>query len=123
MLQLRASLFYLGIGLASLLTILFSPPFLILPYRWRYLYFTRWGRFTIWWLRITCRLDYRILVNSLIAEHKSQGTMQLLMGRDGAELERYWYLAANPPGGAARAERLFARLAEPLGAPGPRDAF
>jgi LmbE family N-acetylglucosaminyl deacetylase len=69
------------------------------------------------------RLDYRIVVNWLIAEHKSQGTMQLLMGRDGAELERYWYFAANPADGAARAERLFARLAEPMGAPGPRDAF
>lgn len=43
------------------------------------------------------RLDYRIVVNWLIAEHKSQGTMQLFTMRPEADLERFWYFAANDP--------------------------
>jgi LmbE family N-acetylglucosaminyl deacetylase len=66
------------------------------------------------------RLDYRIVVNWLIAEHKSQGTMQLFMGAEGMELERFWYFAANPPERAAEAEQLFERLAARTGPPGPR---
>ncbi len=66
------------------------------------------------------RLDYRIVVNWLIAEHKSQGTMQLLMRGEGMDLERFWYFAANPPERAAEATQLFERLAVRTGAPGPR---
>jgi LmbE family N-acetylglucosaminyl deacetylase len=51
------------------------------------------------------RLNYQIVVNWIIAEHKSQGTMQLLMNR--GDLERFWYFAANPPGGLERARSLF----------------
>jgi 1-acyl-sn-glycerol-3-phosphate acyltransferase len=60
MLQLRAIVFYLGITLATLVTVIFSPLAMILPYRWRYFYLTRWGRFAIWWLRHTCKLDFRV---------------------------------------------------------------
>jgi 1-acyl-sn-glycerol-3-phosphate acyltransferase len=60
MLQLRAVIFYLGITLATLVTVLFSPVAMILPYRWRYFYLTRWGLFAIWWLRHTCKLDFRV---------------------------------------------------------------
>jgi len=55
------------------------------------------------------RLDYRIVVNWLIAEHKTQGTMQLLMNRNA--VERFWYLAANGDAGLAPTRALFARLA------------
>lgn len=58
--QLRAVIFYLGITLATLVTVLFSPAAMILPYRWRYFYLTRWGLFAIWWLRHTCKLDFRV---------------------------------------------------------------
>ena len=54
------------------------------------------------------RLNYQIVVNWMIAEHKSQGTMQLLMNR--GDLERFWYFAANPPGGLERARTLFEQL-------------
>lgn len=60
MLHLRAMLFYLGISLVTLFIVLFSPLFLLLPYRWRYFYFTRWGLFAIWWLRLTCNLHFRV---------------------------------------------------------------
>ncbi len=60
MLHMRALFFYLGISLATLVIILFSPFALPLPYRWRYFYFSRWAHFTIWWLRLTCGLDFRV---------------------------------------------------------------
>ncbi len=60
MLYLRALVFYLGITLATLIIVGCSPLFLPLPYPWRYFYFTRWGRFAIWWLRLTCKLDFRV---------------------------------------------------------------
>jgi LmbE family N-acetylglucosaminyl deacetylase len=58
------------------------------------------------------QLDYRIIVNWLIAEHKSQGTMQLLVNR--GEVERYWFFAANDPARRDVARALFARLAKPV---------
>lgn len=60
MTYLRAALFYLGIYTVIALIVLFAPILLLAPHRWRYFYMTRWGRFSIWWLRITCRLDFRI---------------------------------------------------------------
>lgn len=63
------------------------------------------------------RLDYRIIVNWLIAEHKSQGTMQLLM--NAGDVERFWYFATNDPGRLAETRALFERLAAPA-LPAPR---
>ncbi|MBN1207152.1 MAG: PIG-L family deacetylase [Myxococcaceae bacterium] len=57
------------------------------------------------------RLDYNIVVDWAIAEHKTQGVMQLR--RSAIELERYWYFALNLESGAARVQALFERLAEP----------
>ncbi len=57
------------------------------------------------------RLDYQIVVNWLIAEHKSQGTMQLLMNR--GEIERFWLFELNGPEALARTEALFERLSVP----------
>jgi LmbE family N-acetylglucosaminyl deacetylase len=54
------------------------------------------------------RLDFRIIGNWVIAEHKSQGTMQLLMNR--GEVECYWYFDANGPEGRERVVRLFEAL-------------
>lgn len=39
------------------------------------------------------RLNYKIIGNWVIAEHKSQGTMQLLMGR--GNVEQYWLYEVN----------------------------
>lgn len=57
------------------------------------------------------RLDYRIVVNWLIAEHKTQGTMQLLM--NSADFERYWFFGANDPLQLDRTAELFEKLAVP----------
>ncbi|MBS1518444.1 MAG: PIG-L family deacetylase [Bacteroidetes bacterium] len=53
-------------------------------------------------------LNYKIVVNWLIAEHKSQGTMQLLMNR--GDIENYWYYDINPESGKEKTKRLFDKL-------------
>ncbi len=55
------------------------------------------------------RLDYRIIVNWEIAEHKSQGTMQTLMNL--GELENFWYFDINDPAMIPATRGLFERLA------------
>jgi LmbE family N-acetylglucosaminyl deacetylase len=56
------------------------------------------------------QLDYNIVVNWLIAEHKSQGTMQLLM--DALDVEQYFYFDLNREVGLQEARTLFDRLAQ-----------
>ncbi len=57
------------------------------------------------------RLDYRIVVNWVIAAHKSQGTMQLFVNRGDQEV--FYPFALNREGALERATALFERLAEP----------
>lgn len=57
------------------------------------------------------RLDYVIVANWAIAAHRSQGTMQRLMGRGLAE--HYFVYDVSPPDAIQRAQALFQRLAEP----------
>ena len=57
------------------------------------------------------RLDYRIVVNWVIAAHRSQGTMQLAMNR--GDEERFFLFALNEASAPDRATRLFKALAEP----------
>jgi LmbE family N-acetylglucosaminyl deacetylase len=54
------------------------------------------------------RLDYNIIADWVIAEHKSQGTMQLLAGRQA--VERYLYFDLNPESGLGRTRAFFDRL-------------
>ena len=53
-------------------------------------------------------LDYKIIVNWLIAEHKSQGTMQILM--NAGDVETFWFFDANDPAAIPRTRLLFDRL-------------
>ncbi len=57
------------------------------------------------------RLDYRVLVDFVIAEHRSQGTMQLAMLR--GLREHYFLFAVSPPDGAERAAQWMEALAAP----------
>jgi len=59
---LRSLLFSIGMltsmllfSLAGIVLYLLLVPFLI-----RYRFITQWGRFTIWWLKVTCSIDYRV---------------------------------------------------------------
>ena len=54
------------------------------------------------------RLDYRIVVNWLIAEHKTQGTMQLLVNM--GDTERFWIFEANAADALEKTRRFFDRL-------------
>lgn len=56
-------------------------------------------------------LDYRVVVNLVIAAHKSQGTMQLAMNR--GLREHFFLFAANPPDAAERAAAWMEALAAP----------
>lgn len=58
------------------------------------------------------RLDYKIIVNWLIAEHKSQGTMQLLMNR--GDFENYVIFDVNDKTKIPQIEELFERLNLPF---------
>ncbi len=63
------------------------------------------------------RLTYRIIVNWLIAEHKSQGTMQLLVNQ--GDIERFWFFDVNDPAKIEPTKALFERLAQPVVPPTP----
>jgi LmbE family N-acetylglucosaminyl deacetylase len=54
------------------------------------------------------KLNYKIIVNWEIAEHKSQGTMQLYM--NGGDYEDYWFFALNSADSKTRCRELFERL-------------
>lgn len=58
------------------------------------------------------KLNYQIIVNWAIAAHRSQGTMQLFMGRD-VGLENYAIYALNDDSAVEITRAFFARLAEP----------
>ncbi len=57
---LRSILFFLGMTLSApivtLAGLLVSP----LPFSIRYGVISQWARFVIWWLRVTCGLNYRV---------------------------------------------------------------
>ena len=57
------------------------------------------------------RLDYRVITNLAMAQHRSQGTYLLGVGRGIAE--SFALYALHVPDAAARAQELFQRLAEP----------
>ncbi len=56
-------------------------------------------------------LDYSIVVNWVIAEHKSQGIFQMEYGR--RTQEHFWLFKASGPSGAARWRNFLQRVAEP----------
>ncbi len=53
-------------------------------------------------------LTYKIIVDWEIAEHKSQGTMQLAMNK--GDYENFWYFAINGQDGIAKCKALFEEL-------------
>lgn len=56
------------------------------------------------------RLDYNIIANWVIAEHKSQGTMQQFM--DVGKVEQYWYYGINPEAGVKKVRAFFEAVNE-----------
>lgn len=54
------------------------------------------------------KLNYKIVVNWLIAEHKSQGTMQTFMNM--GDYENYWYFDLNDPAKKVETAAFFEKL-------------
>ena len=65
-----------------------------------------------WDWRFVPLLAASILVNWLIAEHKSQGTMQLGVNR--GDYEEFWWFDMNDRERFGETTTLFRRLAEPF---------
>lgn len=60
MLVLRSFLFAVGMWLSTLVIAPLSLLTWPLPFTQRYRYISQWARFNIWWLKISCRLDYQV---------------------------------------------------------------
>lgn len=56
------------------------------------------------------RLNYKIIANWVIAEHKSQGTMQLIMGR--GNVEQYWPYTINSDEQISKTRNFFKAVNE-----------
>ena len=68
---LRSLLFAVGMWLA---TVVIAPIGLLtfpLRFEHRYAVITRWARFNLWWLRLCCRLDYRVTGRELIPDRNA----------------------------------------------------
>lgn len=58
MLYVRSLLFFLGATVSMLFIATTGMLTILLPFRARYYYLTRWGAFALWWLKVTCKLDF-----------------------------------------------------------------
>lgn len=53
------------------------------------------------------RMNYNIISNWVVAEHKSQGTMQLMMQNATGIIEQYWYVEMNGTDRLAKTRQFF----------------
>lgn len=53
------------------------------------------------------RLNYTLIAHWVIAEHKSQGTMQMRMQNSIGNIEQFWYLEINGEGGLVKTSTFF----------------
>lgn len=53
-------LFYLGLLVTAPLVVVAELICLVIPSTWRYPILTQWAALTLWLLKLTCRLDYRV---------------------------------------------------------------
>jgi 1-acyl-sn-glycerol-3-phosphate acyltransferase len=56
----RSLLFSLGMLLSTGVGGLVMMLSVFLPFAWRYWLSQQWARFNVWWLRVTCRIDYHL---------------------------------------------------------------
>ncbi|UOE50610.1 PIG-L family deacetylase [Mucilaginibacter sp. SMC90] len=56
------------------------------------------------------KMNYKVIANWEIAEHKSQGVTQMTMNE--GDLEQYWYFSVNGNTGLAKARALFDELSK-----------
>ena len=58
--KLRSLLFYLGLVPLTVIFSFVGISILPLPRKLRYIAITKWSRITIWWLKATCSLDFKV---------------------------------------------------------------
>jgi 1-acyl-sn-glycerol-3-phosphate acyltransferase len=61
LLYIRATFFWIGFALSTMLAGLLSPFLLLFPQKTSYRILCRWTVFNIWWLKLSCGVKYRIL--------------------------------------------------------------
>lgn len=57
---LRSTAFFIGASVSMVVIALLGLATAPLPFGPRYWFLTRWGRFAVWWLKVTCALDYEV---------------------------------------------------------------
>lgn len=57
----RATVFWIGSASSTVLAGLFVPLAWLLPLKYRYSVTLLWNRFNLWWLEVTCGVQYRVL--------------------------------------------------------------
>ena len=60
LLLIRSLLFYLGMGVLTIIIVPFCILVLPLPFKTRYYVVTRWAVCNLWWLRVTCNIRHSI---------------------------------------------------------------
>ena len=71
MLFVRSLLFAVGMWIATLVIAPIGLLTFPLRFEHRYAVITRWARFNLWWLRLCCRLDYRVTGRELIPDRNA----------------------------------------------------
>lgn len=57
---LRSWSFYLGLAVATLIFLPLGVVLLAAPFGIRFRVMSQWARFNLWWLKVTCGLDFRV---------------------------------------------------------------
>ena len=58
--MLRATLFYLGLGLITIIYLPISQLLWPFPIAFRFRIISKWSVFNLWWLKVTCNLDFEV---------------------------------------------------------------
>ena len=61
MLALRTTLFYAGLAAVTPVFTMLGLLLLIAPFHLRFAAVSRWAAFNLWWLRVTCDLDFEVV--------------------------------------------------------------
>ncbi len=93
MLILRAILFYLGMTLATTLVVGLSPLTFPFSQRLRARYFSLWAHFVMWWLKLSCKLDFRVEGQDNIPD----GTTALILAKHQSAWETIAMQTIFPP--------------------------
>lgn len=93
-LYLRSTLFWLGWALSTVLLASVVVLLFWLPFRLRYAIATLWPPFNLWWLKLTCDLDFRVIGREHLAEVEGAG---IIMGKHQSTWETIALQRLFPP--------------------------